>query len=190
MSILFTSDLHFFHKNIIELSHRSFRDLDDMHEGLIKNWNHDVKPDDQVYLLGDVSFGSKKKTKALLDRLNGKIYLIRGNHDHDIIKGEGCIERFEWVKDYYYLKVDDVDAIDGKSQSIILCHYPFQVWNHIHYGAWHLHGHCHGSLAVDRTKRRHDVGIDNNAYHPISYDRVKAIMSTREYIPVDHHGAD
>lgn len=187
--IYFTSDLHFYHKNIIELSHRNFRDLEEMHETLIGNWNTKVKPDDQVYLLGDVSFGSKAKTKALMDRLNGKIYLVRGNHDHDILKGEG-IGRFEWVKDYYYLKVNDVDGPDGKVQPIILMHFPIQIWNHRNYGAWHLHGHCHGGLPVDKTLLRHDVGVDNCSMYPISYETVKEVMSRREFKSSDYHGAD
>lgn len=190
MTIWFTSDLHFFHKNIIALSHRSFRDVEEMNDQIIKNWNRCVQVNDQVYVLGDVSFGNKTKTRELLNRLNGKIFLVRGNHDHDILKGEGCVERFEWVKDYYYLKVQDTDGPDGKIQPIILMHYPILSWNHMGYGSWMLHGHTHGSLLADPTKKRHDVGVDNNCMRPISYEQVKEIMKEKIFKPVDHHGAD
>lgn len=44
---------------------------------LINNWNSLIKPEDKVYHLGDVSFISDK----YVDKLNGQITLICGNHD-------------------------------------------------------------------------------------------------------------
>ena len=189
MTTLFTADTHFYHKNINEYCYRSFRDVDEMNEVLIKNWNRVVNPQDHVYHLGDFAFANKTKTRYISDRLNGKIHLIRGNHDNDILK-EPCASRFEWIKDYYYLKIEDIDGADGKCQPIILFHYPIQSWNHINYGVWHLHGHCHGSLPVDKNLKRHDVGVDSNSMRPISYEQIKEIMSKREFKPVDHHGVD
>jgi calcineurin-like phosphoesterase family protein len=186
MSIFFSADLHLNHKSIIEHCHRNFANVDEMNETIINNWNKVIQPDDMVYLLGDVSWSSRAKTVPLIYRLKGRIFLIRGNHDQDILKKD-CVERFEWVRDYSYLKVEDPDGPNGKTQPIILFHYPILSWNHRNYGSWMLHGHCHGSLPVDRTAKRLDVGIDNCAMYPISYERVKEIMSTRTDVPVDHH---
>jgi calcineurin-like phosphoesterase family protein len=184
--IWFSADLHFNHKNIIAHAHRSFRNVDEMNEQIIDNWNRLIQQDDMVYLLGDVSWSSRTKTVPLIYRLKGRIFLIRGNHDNDILKKD-CVERFEWVKDYYYLKVEDSDGPNGKIQPIILFHYPIASWNHINYGAWHLHGHCHGSLPVNKSLKRFDVGIDNTCMRPIEYERIKEIMAGREFKPVDHH---
>ena len=184
--IWFSADLHFNHKNIIEHAHRSFRDVEEMNTRIIENWNRVINPDDHVYLLGDVSMSSRNRTKPLIDKLKGKIFLIRGNHDNDVLK-QGCVERFEWVKDYYYLKVEDSDGPNGKIQPVILFHYPILSWNHINYGSWMLHGHCHGSLPFDKTKRRFDVGIDNNYMRPVSYEQVKEIMKQVKFEPIDHH---
>lgn len=48
-----------------------------MNKTLINNWNSVVKPNDIVYHLGDMSFKSDK----FVDKLNGEIILIYGNHD-------------------------------------------------------------------------------------------------------------
>ena len=53
--IYFTSDLHFYHDNIIHHCQRPFWSSDDMNDSLIENWNDTVSPDDEVYILGDVT---------------------------------------------------------------------------------------------------------------------------------------
>jgi len=53
-----------------------------MDETLIENWNSRVKLGDIVFHLGDFAFkSSKSDIKNILDRLNGQIILIAGNHD-------------------------------------------------------------------------------------------------------------
>ena len=189
MTLWFTSDSHFFHKNIIELGKRPFQSVDEMNETIVSNWNKLVRPEDIVYHMGDVSFGNRALTKELLDKLHGTIRLIQGNHDmKNAVLKKGCVERFEWVKDIYFLKVPDPDGPDGKTQGIMLCHYPIMSWNQMHYGTWHLHGHCHGTLPMDMTKKRMDVGVDPNFFKPLSYERIKEIMARRKFEPVDHHG--
>lgn len=184
--IFFTADLHLSHKRILEHCNRGFKNVDDMNEGLIENWNKVIQQDDQVYLLGDVAWGGRTKIVPLIYRLKGRIFLIRGNHDHEVTK-QNCCERFEWIRDYSYLKVEDKDAMDGKHQGIVLFHYPILSWNFINYGSWALNGHCHGSIPFDKTKRRFDVGVDNNFMKPISYEEIKRIMSLVRYVPIDHH---
>ena len=87
MAIFFTSDTHFFHKNIITYCDRPFRTADGqpdvraMNEGLVKAWNSCVGKDDVVYHLGDFGFGAPAKLLEARKQLNGKVILIRGNHD-------------------------------------------------------------------------------------------------------------
>lgn len=181
----FTSDPHFGHANVIRYCGRPFANADEMDEALVKNWNAVVGKEDSVYLLGDVTFRNKAKTLVLLYRLNGKIFLIRGNHDTDVLK-EPCVQRFEWVKDMYLLRVQDAEAPRG-FQPIVLCHYPLRTWNLMGHGSWNLHGHCHGSLPPDPNSRIMDVGVDCTGYAPISYEEVKAFMAKKRFIPVDHH---
>lgn len=46
--------MHFYHENIIRHTNCPFRDFEEMNKGLIRNWNRQVNPQDEVYILGDV----------------------------------------------------------------------------------------------------------------------------------------
>ena len=80
-TIYFTSDQHFYHRNVIKLCNRPFASLDEMHNVLISNHNKVVKPNDLVIHCGDFCFGSAKPRKEILARLNGRHILVLGNHD-------------------------------------------------------------------------------------------------------------
>ncbi|MBU0551968.1 phosphoesterase [Myxococcota bacterium] len=178
--IFFSADHHFGHANIIRFTHRPFADVDEMTEGLIERWNARISPQDHVYYLGDLAFFTPKKLQPILERLNGYIFLIKGNHDQPAM---ACESRFEWIKDLYELKIPDEDALMDKKQRITLCHYAMRVWNKSHHGAWHLYGHSHGALPDLPDSLSFDVGVDCNDYAPISYEEVKARMSQKTWTP-------
>lgn len=184
MTIYFTADLHFGHAKVVEYSRRPFASLDDMEEALIRNWNETVQRGDEVYVLGDFSMASAERTDAILARLGGHKYLVRGNHDRGMKSSAHA--RFGWIKDLYELKVPEPDVV-GKKQRIVLCHYPLLTWNAAHYGAWQLHGHSHGSLSGSYGGRRLDVGVDCHDYRPVSYEAIKDRMRAKSFAPVDHH---
>lgn len=77
----FTSDTHFGHANIIKLCNRPFKDVEEMNEKLIENWNKVVSEDGTVFHLGDFAFGGSGLWNSVIPRLNGQIYLIIGNHE-------------------------------------------------------------------------------------------------------------
>ena len=79
--VFFTSDTHFYHGNIIRFCNRPFKDVETMNETIISNWNNTVDQDDIVFHLGDFCLGGSAEWTRILDRLNGRIYLIMGNHD-------------------------------------------------------------------------------------------------------------
>jgi calcineurin-like phosphoesterase family protein len=124
-------------------------------------------------------------------RLNGAICLVAGNHDH---LPAATRERFEWVKDYAEIKLPLPDDLaTPQMQRVVLCHFPFQVWNRSHHGAWHLHGHSHGNLAPSGC--RLDVGVDTNHfglrhYHPYSWVEICAAMRIRSFVAHDHHSEE
>lgn len=170
--IYFTSDTHYFHKNIIDFCERPFKDVDEMNVVLVNNWNRIVGPKDEVYHLGDVSFGRAEKTVEILEQLNGRIYLVRGNHDKGINP-----DRFEWIKDYYELR--------WESRKLVLCHFPFAVWNESHHGSIHLHGHSHGTLK--NQGRRIDVGVDPMDFIPVSISAIVEQAEQNEPWLEDYH---
>ena len=70
--ILFTSDLHLGHKNVIRLCNRPFASIEEMDAVLIENWNRKVHRNDTVYVLGDLMFRNEKPPEEYLRQLRGK----------------------------------------------------------------------------------------------------------------------
>lgn len=174
MTTFFTSDLHFGHRNIINMCNRPYEDVHHMNTMLCNNWNSKVKQSDEVWVLGD--FSMRGDPSKYLDRLKGRLHLVVGNHDHRKTRHHP-----RWVSVSYYREVSP------HGQHIILSHYPFLTWNGAHRGTWHLHGHSHGSLGPTSTTRL-DVGVDCHNWFPLSFREVKKIMEARKYEVVNHHG--
>ena len=83
--IYFTSDLHLGHNAVINMQNRPFVDADEMDRVLIANYNSVVHKNDTVYLLGDICFRiGVDKANELIASMNGKKYLIKGNHDKKV----------------------------------------------------------------------------------------------------------
>lgn len=177
--IYFTADTHFGHSAILQHCNRPFKDIEEMNEALIDNWNARVNPGDIIFHLGDFAFGHKKVWIPILERLNGIKYLVLGNHD------------FKNMPDFarkYFKKVLQQLYISVEGQKIYLNHYPFLCYGGVYRTdpVWQLFGHVHtGTIGQDTPRlvnlypMQYDVGVDNNNYAPISFAEVKAIITQR-----------
>ena len=97
----YIADLHFFHEALNnKMDKRGFADVGEMNEYIIQKWNNKVRKNDDVVIIGDLSFGSGKETNELLKRLNGRLYLIKGNHDYFLSSKDMDLSRFVWIKPY------------------------------------------------------------------------------------------
>lgn len=179
--VWFTSDLHFWHKNICKYCNRPYESLDEMHQAIIANWNSVVQDSDTVFLLGDMGFCGIEKLRELLSQLYGNIVLVQGNHDSDKIAHklaeEGLITKV--------VKMLDV-VIEGDEecpdQALTLCHFPMIDWNGKERGSWMIHGHQHQSPETPSCSTSHwDVGVDKNNWTPISFEQLK-INITKQYV--------
>ena len=173
----FTSDTHFNHANIIKFCNRPFKDVEQMNETLIANWNRVVGMDDTVFHLGDFCLGGAAEWTKVLDRLNGRIYLIMGNHDLKNLR-QGFVGRFEHVAMQMHIMV-------GK-QRIYLCHYPFLCFEGGYKNVGQLFGHVHSrksNTGIDAGRlqylfpTQYDVGVDNNGFTPVSFEQVQRIIN-------------
>ena len=71
----FTSDTHFFHKELLkdkDFAPRDFDNIEDMHAAIIKNWNDRVTDRDSVYHFGDVALDCMRRKK----RANEQIIIL------------------------------------------------------------------------------------------------------------------
>lgn len=171
MKKFFISDCHFGHKNIIKYENRPFDNTEKMDRYMIEKWNNKVSEDDEVYIIGDFSFYNKTKTISILDRLNGKKFLVRGNHDSKIIE-YNYKNKFIWVKDYAEIKVDGKD--------VVLCHYPFMVWNGSNYGSINIYGHVHSMKNTNHPMRKpnenqYNAGADITNFEPVTLEELEII---------------
>jgi len=173
--VWFTADTHFGHANIIKFSGRPFADAAGMDAELIRRWNETVPEDGIVFHLGDFCKGNAGAWNDILYRLNGRIYLILGNHDMKVFR-QGYTGRFELVTEQMTIRVG--------GQAIVMNHYPFLCYGGSYRDVWQLFGHVHSgprsNTGLDLPRLRHlfplqyDVGVDNNDYRPVSFAEVKA----------------
>ena len=180
----FTSDTHFNHHGLIkkhafhggDSGIRDFKNIQEMNDLMVYNWNAVVKPGDLVYHLGDFAFPPKEDGIAivdLLDMLNGQLYIIKGNHDDKFGNIDAFIDYPSVIKivDIAYIKLDN-------GQKVMLSHYPMLSWRSSIHGSWHFYGHCHGSLDHPHPYAL-DVGMDTNDFKLYSELEIIEIMKHR-----------
>ena len=169
--ILFTSDLHLGHKNVIRLCNRPFASIEEMDAVLIENWNRKVHRNDTVYVLGDLMFRNEKPPEEYLRQLNGKKHLITGNHDRAWTKHCNLTQYFESVNRLDYIS-------DGKRQMAI-CHFPMMSWPHMP-RSYMVFGHIHANTDADywpliaHSDKMLNAGVDINGYEPVTFEEMEA----------------
>lgn len=179
--VFFTSDTHFWHDNVINFSHRPFDNIENMNEALITLWNETVSSDDVVYHLGDFCFCGQEKFTNLITKLNGKKFLILGNHDLKNIKRS-------WTE--YFENIAMMAQIKVEGQPVYLSHFPFYTWGGLYreHPVWNFYGHVHtenGNIPnrdawISPNIYQYDVGVDNNNYCPVSFREIKEKINAKK----------
>jgi calcineurin-like phosphoesterase family protein len=161
MTLWLISDLHLFHANLLrggKIGIRPFDTLAEMHETIVERWNSVVKPNDKVYMLGDLTLERPAKAMDLLleqvrrfeifmNRLHGKKRLVLGNHDHFPVHFYGAIG-FEKVLG------------SREMAGLVFTHYPVYaaaLGDEYRYKG-NVHGHVHANSVMDNYVDR--FGID------------------------------
>lgn len=184
--IFFTSDWHIGHENSIKFDNRPFKDLQDMHTQLVKNFNKQVPNDGITYFLGDMVTHGSDITKSVISQLNGIKVLIVGNHDKnyqscynsgfDVVLNKATIKigqnevtlthcplRGVYRENTEGMKgVIQIENWHGESR-----HNQFSVEDE---GQFHLHGHIHSPNSGKSQKilgKQFDVGLPANNYRPV-----------------------
>jgi calcineurin-like phosphoesterase family protein len=122
------SDTHFFHENIGRYCSRP----ENWQELIIKSWNALVSPDEIVLHLGDFALGNKNNFETLTGMLNGRLFLIQGNHDR-ISKSFCETHGVTLIKNSLNVEISD-------QMKLIFSHRPIVP---LEDGWINLHGHIH-----------------------------------------------
>lgn len=164
------ADTHFGHGNIINFKRddgtplRPFKDVEEHDQTMIKNWNAVVKPEDRVYVLGDVAIN--RKALWMLGQCVGRKVLVKGNHD--IFKLKDYLPYFDDVRAYVVQKYED--------RKVIMSHIPIHPDSVGRFGV-NIHGHLHYQKIDD--PRYICVSMEHINYTPVE---VQVIL--KEKIPV------
>ena len=144
--MLFISDLHFGHQNVLAFDSRPFKTIEEHDEAIIRLWNEKVDVDDDVWILGDISWYGAMKTIELYNRLNGTKHLVVGNHDKKLLRNPDVRKLFVEIVDYKEIQLSE-------KLGIVLSHYPIPCFNHHYYGWYHLYGHVHTGFEWNMMQR-------------------------------------
>ncbi len=153
----YLSDTHFLHERLLGMQPRAFASIGEHDEAIIERWNSVVGGEDIVYHLGDFAFGLAKnaeRVKEIFGRLNGRKYLVIGNHDTNK-RGDlhPALASLDWAsRPEHALRTRD------GGHEVYLSHYAARTWPCSGYGSIHFFGHSHGKLPGYGRSR--DVGVD------------------------------
>lgn len=177
-NIYLISDTHFGHFNIIEYENRPFLNTKEMDEYIIKSWNKTVNHKDIVLHLGDFFLTNTKRQLEIMEQLNGRIILIKGNHDGQ--SKTKLVERLGFKAVYQSLTfmVDDY--------TLILTHMPLELtiedeFYFREHKIINVHGHVHG-IKEQKSRFHYCVSAENVLYKPISIERLIKLIQRDEKI--------
>lgn len=186
----YIADCHFYHRSLLtKMDCRGFESVDEMNETMIDKWNTKVRSNDEVIILGDFSLGTAVQTSQVLDRLNGHLFLIRGNHDRFEKDKEYDGSRFGWIKDY--------EELNDNKRRVILCHYPIPFYN-LQYRVdednnpktYMLYGHVHNTHDekllqhfIDTIRDTVIIGPDGEE-HKIPCQMINCFCGFSDYTPL------
>ncbi|MDJ0390630.1 metallophosphoesterase [Roseomonas sp. E05] len=160
MAVFFTGDTHFGHGGARGLYRRPFPSTAAMDAAMLERWNAAVRPEDEVWHLGDFALGPDAAVmEALLGRLHGRKHLITGNND-----GPATLGLPGWASVRPYAEI----TVEGAP--LVLCHYAFRSWRNMGRGWINLHGHSHGRLRP--LPRQADVGVDAWGFRPVTLEEI------------------
>lgn len=176
--VFFISDTHFDHANIIRYTKRPFRNVEEMNNVLVQNWNNRVKEGDIVFFLGDLGFDrGHRPISYWTDKLNGKIYLLRGNHDKDKSVGKAT-------------EIPNVYPLLYKGHKFLLMHDPHRP---IDWNGWIIHGDKHNNDLeyypfFNGEKKTINVSAELINFTPIDLDKIIAynLDSTKKVKSIDN----
>lgn len=174
MATYFIADLHFGHKNTLGYDNRPWQTIEENDRELINRWNNTVGMDDDVYILGDISWYNASRTIEIFNQLNGNKYLIRGNHDKKVLKSREVQALFVEITDY--------KEIDFGYLKLILSHYPILTFNGHFYNHVMLYGHVHNTFEWEYTERCRKIMTDE-LKKPCRMYNVGCMMKYIDYTP-------
>lgn len=160
-TVFFTSDLHLGHKKLLDFRNERtgnlFKDVDEMNEWVVKQWNSRVGKRGIVWVLGDIHWGDD--VLHLFNEMNGRKRLILGNHDgHDMRKFLPYFERIAGVT---------------KKYDLVMSHVPIHPQELCFRWTTNVHGHIHHIERNLQAPEYINVNVDVRGGLPVSLEEIR-----------------
>ena len=165
-NLWFTADTHEGHGNIIKYCGRPFKDTEEQHAVMVKNFNARVKPEDTVICNGDYCFknsaggkkgeGTTRKASDWQKDYVGNWIYVKGNHDGNNSLKTPIEKMYLYFGGKYICVVHNPVHADPKVEINIV-------------------GHIHTEWKVRRLNSKSimvNVGVDAWGFKPVSFDEI------------------
>lgn len=180
--IYLTSDFHFFHNKDFVYGKRGFENVEDMNAVIVSRFNRIVGPEDDVYILGDLCLGGPdalEDSLKLIEQLNGRLHLVRGNHDTDkrwnayrtcknVVEQKNAIY-LKYHKYHFFLS--HFPCITGNLEKEALTQMTLNIYGHTHQQT---------NYYKDNPFMYH-VGVDSHDCYPVLLDDIVKDMKEKYY---------
>ena len=168
--IFFTSDHHFYQSNSDFRCHSNMFGMtkEELDEHRVKEWNNVVKKNDIVYYVGDFCDGNVLQLINLKNRLNGKIILVRGNHDNLPVEAYEAI--FDGV----------VDFVELPKFNIVAMHFPSidQISDIKKHGQILIYGHIHEDVdPLPMIDKKFCCCVEKTGNAPVELSKILDVVS-------------
>lgn len=177
MNIWLISDTHFRHANMyrfvqgdgVTRVRERFASVEDADEWMAEAWNTDVRPEDHIWHLGDMTMDRTPSQAEgfihFVRRLNGHKRLVLGNHDHFPIHTYASAGIQKIVASHRHAGLIyshiPLHPMSVASEKVIAC----------------VHGHIH---AEDSPPGKYvNVCVERTGYRPIALDEVLRLARQR-----------
>jgi calcineurin-like phosphoesterase family protein len=137
---------------------RPFANSEEADTVMVERWNEVVKPKDRIYHLGDVAI--PRRGLKVLERLNGRKVLVRGNHD--IYKLSDYAQYFDDIRGCFY------------HHEFMMSHIPLHPELFQQRFRGNIHGHLHSNYVRNEDgsldRRYLNTCVDANDFRPLHWD--------------------
>lgn len=177
----FTSDQHFFDKNIMAAADRPYATPEEMTDDIVARFLAKTADASEIYILGDIFGGAQpadpyRSCGEMLERLGARsrpFHLIRGNHDH-LSDEEYLALGFKSVNRIDFIELGGMRAMLTHDPCMVQAKNLLAICGHIHTLFYEVYQEERNTLAVN-------VGVDLRNFAPVSEDEILEIVGLSPY---------
>ena len=175
MNVFFSSDLHWGHQRGFLYEPRGFPSIEEHDEAILNNINKLVRPQDTLFVLGDLMLNDNEKGMEYLRAIKcNNVRVILGNHDSQTRQ-----ELYQSLPNFSVLGY--AYPFVYKKKNFMLSHYPMLTQNMDDdkkpwQKTWNLCGHSHTKNKFDPITHSIHVELDAWDNKPVEIEQILELI--------------